>query len=334
LKPKRLLVAVMSGFWADREVLVTGATGFIGGRLAEAIMDRGGHVRALTRDASRAEFLAEQGAEVVEGDITEPDGFAIGDPDVVIHAAAWVAFGIPSSKQEIYRATNVDGTKHVLAAAKEASVGRFCHMSSVAAIGPTPGGLYPEERATTKRYPEFQSLYSETKHAAHEHVVENHGSLRTVIPMPSVVLGLGGDFTGLMEAFLDGNVWNLKGDNPTGYVHVDDVVEGTLRAIEHGEGPYIFNDRNLTLRELWQLFADASGQDAPDREAPLWAAKALAYAVQTPYKLRGKVPPLSIELIEALEVPLTYSSRRAREELKWEPQLEAHLAEDFSQLQG
>jgi dihydroflavonol-4-reductase len=323
----------MSGFWGGREVFVTGATGFIGGRLARAVVDRGADVTALTRDADRAADLAEAGAEVVEGDITEPDGFDIGDPDVVIHAAAWVAFGIPSAKEGVYRATNVDGTKHVLAAAKDADVEVFCHMSSVAAIGPTPGGLYPEERAVEKRYPEFQNLYAETKHEAHEHVLENHGSMRTVIPMPSVVLGIGGDFQGLMESLLEGTLWRIEGDNPTGYVHVDDVVDGTLRALQHGEGPYIFNELNVTLNELWDLFADVTDEPAPEREAPLWAAKAFAYLLQAPYKLAGKVPPLSVELIEALEVPLTYSSRRARAELKWEPAMEDHLAEDFQQLQ-
>jgi dihydroflavonol-4-reductase len=323
----------MPGFWADREVFVTGATGFIGGRLARAIVDRGGHVTALTRDVSRAEDLAAEGAEVREGDITEPDGFELGDPDVVVHAAAWVAFGIPSAKEEIYRATNVDGTKHVLAAAKEAGVERFCHVSSVAAIGPTPGGLYPEERAVEKRYPEYTNLYEETKHEAHEHVLENHGSTRTTLPMPGVVLGPRGGTGGIMEAFLEGTLWGLEGDNPTGYVHIEDVVDGTLRAIEHGEGPYILNDRNLTLNELWALFAETSGHPAPDREVPLWAAKLLAYAIQTPYHLLGKVPPLSVELVEALEVPLTYSSRRARDELKWDPDLEGHLEADFAELQ-
>jgi dihydroflavonol-4-reductase len=324
----------MSGFWEGRDVFVTGATGFIGGRLVREILEAGADVTVLTREANRAEDLAAAGAEVQEGDVTDPDGFAIGDPDTVIHAAAWIAFGIPSSKEKLFRATNVAGTENVLAAAKDAGVDVFCHVSSVAAIGPTPGGLYPEERAVEKRYPEFQNLYAETKHAAHEHVLENHGGMRLVVPMPSVVLGVGSGFQGLMEAFLEGNVWRLTGDNPTGFVHVEDVVEGTLGALEHGEGCYIFNDRNLTLGELWDTFAEASGQPAPDRTAPLWAAKLLAHVVQAPYKLAGKVPPLSVEMIEALEVPLTYSSRRARDELGWEPAMGERLPSDFTQLQS
>lgn len=324
----------MSGFWADRDVFVTGGTGFIGGRLVDELLDRGAHVTVLTRDASRAGDLREAGAQVQEGDVTEPDGFEVGDADVAIHGAAWVAFGIPSGKEETYRATNVDGTKHVLARARKAGVERFCHMSSVAAIGPTPAGLYPEERALEGRYPEFTNLYEATKHAAHEHVVENHGSMRTVLPMPSVVLGTEGDASGLLEAHLEGTLWRVRGDNPTGFVHVDDVVEGTLAAIEHGEGPYVFNDRNLTLNELFDLLADVSGEPAPDRELPLWVVKLAAHGIQVPYHLLGKVPPLSVELVQALEVPLTYSSRRARDELGWGPDLEGNLEATFRELRA
>lgn len=332
-KPGVVRVGSMAGFWSGKDVFLTGATGFVGGSIALELVDRNAQLTVLTRKADRASDLADLGADVQEGDIRTPDGFRLPEADVVVHAAAWVAFGIPSAKEEVYHATNVEGTKHVLTAAREASVDRFCHMSSVAAIGPTPGGLYPEERAVEQRYPEFLNLYEETKHAAHEHVLDTHGSMRTTVPMPSVVLGIGSGFQGLMEAFLEGTLWGVKGDNPTGFVHIDDVVDGTLRAIERGEGAYILNDGNLTLNELWQVFAQTSGEDAPDREVPLWVVKALAYLVQAPYKLRGKVPPLSVELVEALEVPLTYSSRRAREELKWEPNLPAGLEKDFRILQ-
>ncbi|MDX1611363.1 MAG: hypothetical protein R3185_03270, partial [Candidatus Thermoplasmatota archaeon] len=70
----------------------------------------------------------------------------------------------------------------------------------------------------------------------------------------------------------------------------------------------------------------------PERSLPLWVLKAVSTAVQTPYHLLGKVPPLSREIIDALEVPLTYSSQRAVDELGWQPSLVDRLAEDFQAL--
>lgn len=322
----------MAGFWTDREVFLTGGTGFIGTQLARRMRDAGAEVTVMTRDAARAEHLAEIGCDVHEGDLTDPDTIDVHGADTVVHGAAWVAYGIPRAKEELFRETNVDGTKHVLQAAKDAGAERFCHLSSVAAIGPTPAGLYPEERAVEGRYPTYKSLYEETKHKAHVHVLEEHGSMRTTLPMPSVVLGLGSDFEGLLRSYADGMRFGLKGDNPTGFVHVQDTVDGILAAIEHGEGPYILNDRNLTFRELFALFEDVSGIPAPKRNLPVGLAKGLVSVLQTPHRLMGKVPPLSTELLRSLELPFTYSAQKARKELGWEPALEEHLAEDFHEL--
>jgi dihydroflavonol-4-reductase len=324
----------MSGFWSSQEVLLTGATGFLGSILARRMIDANAHVSVLTRDAARARDLEAEGATVVEGDITDPATFDIGTPDVVVHAAAWVAFGIPENKHELFWETNVEGTKHVLDEAKNADVARFCHISSVAAIGPTPSGLYPEERAVERRYPEFTSLYEEAKHAAHEHVLDNHGRMQTTLPMPSVVLGLDGDAGGLIRAHHAGKLWNVSGDNPTGFVHVEDVVDGILAAIQHGEGPYILNDENLVVDQLLDRFEQASGIPAPDHTIPLWVLKAAAGAIEPAYHLLGKVPPLSKSLLRSLELPMTYSSLRASEELGFEPDMVQNLEDDFAELEG
>lgn len=322
----------MADFWDGRDVFLTGGTGFIGSELTRRMLKQGADVTVMTRDAENASHLTELGAGVHEGNITDPDSIEIGDADTVVHGAAWVAYGIPKAKEELFRATNVDGTKHVLAAAKEAGVERFCHLSSVAAIGPTPAGLYPEERAVEGRYPHFESLYAETKHEAHVHVLENHGSMRSTLPMPSVVVGLGSDFEGILRSFVDGMSFSIKGDTPTGFVHVQDTVDGILAAIEHGEGPYVLNDQNLLFDQFIQLLEAVSGIEAPDRKLPLSVVKAATAVLEKPYLWRGKVPPLSTELLNSLESPKTYSSAKARDELGWEPEMERYLEEDLAEL--
>ncbi len=250
----------------------------------------------------------------------------------MIHGAAWVAYGVPSKKAELFKATNIDGTRHVLEAAKDAGARTFCHLSSVAAIGPTPAGLYTEERVHQGRYPEYKSLYEETKHKAHVLVEENAGSMRTVLPMPGVVLGLDGEFDALLRGYVDGKLWSMRGDNPSPFVHVEDTIDGVITAVEKGKGPYILADQNLTFDQLLHVFEEASGIPVPDRRVSVGVAKAGATVLQVPYHLMGKVPPLSRELIEQLEIPYTVSAQRAVDELGWDPDMVGHLREDFREL--
>lgn len=322
----------MASYWTDRRIFLTGGTGAIGSKLTELMLGLGADVTVLSRHPDRARHLEREGATLVQGDITDPDTIPIGDVDVVVHAAAWVAYGIPETKRELFRRTNVDGTRHVLQAAKDANANRFCHVSSVAAIGPTPAGLYGEDRAHERRIPLYQSLYAKTKHEAHVHVLEEHEPLRATLVMPSVVLGEGTFTEPLLQRFADGLTFGVDGDAPTGFVHVEDTVDGILAAIEHGEGPYVLNDRNLTLQELLEVFQQASGEPAPTRMLPLGLVKTLARLVETPYRWAGKVPPLSTEILDSLEKPHAYSAARAHEELGFTPSLEAHLSRDFDRI--
>src|SRR3954468_7128588 len=95
-------------------VLITGATGYIGGRLAQRLVtEEKVHVRALVRTAQKGQWLADLGCEVVTGDITDPKTVqeAAAGCQVIFHAAAWVSER--GSKAEIW-AVNVAGTQHVV----------------------------------------------------------------------------------------------------------------------------------------------------------------------------------------------------------------------------
>src|SRR5680860_409832 len=100
-------------------ILITGATGFIGGRLAKAALNRGDQVRCLVRDAERAAHLEAAGCELIVGDLGTPEALrtACDGTDAVIHAAANYEVGIPKRDREPMRQANVVGTENLLEAA-------------------------------------------------------------------------------------------------------------------------------------------------------------------------------------------------------------------------
>jgi NADH dehydrogenase len=110
-------------------ILVTGANGFVGGHVVHALRADDRPVRALVRDRRKAgERLEAWGCEVVEGDITKPETLraAVDGCDAVIHLVA-----IRQGRREEFQRIMVDGTRNLIAAAREAGVGRFVHMSAL-----------------------------------------------------------------------------------------------------------------------------------------------------------------------------------------------------------
>src|SRR5438094_5808647 len=129
--------------------LVTGATGFIGSRVARRLVERGERVRVLARPGSRRENLAGLPVEVAEGDLTRPETLkaAVADCAVVYHVAADYRLSAPDPRA-LYR-TNVDGTRHVLEAACEAGAERIVYTSTVGAVGIPEDGTPGDETTPT-----------------------------------------------------------------------------------------------------------------------------------------------------------------------------------------
>jgi nucleoside-diphosphate-sugar epimerase len=118
--------------------LVTGATGFVGSHLAEALRRRGDEVTALARSSRKAAALAPLGVRVVPGDLHDREALAcaVEGADIIYHVAGVIA----ARNEAEFLAANREGTRHLLAAAEAASVGRFVLVSSLAAAGPAPHG--------------------------------------------------------------------------------------------------------------------------------------------------------------------------------------------------
>ncbi len=161
------------------KALVTGATGFVGSHLAEALHRRGDAVTALARSAGKAAALAHLDVRVVAGDLHDHAALtrAVEGQDVVFHVAGVVA----ARNEADFLAANRDGTSNVAEAARRAGVGRFVLVSSMAAAGPTSLG-HP---LTGAEPPRPVTAYGRSKLAA-EAVVTGSGLPWTIIRPPMV----------------------------------------------------------------------------------------------------------------------------------------------------
>ncbi|MFZ0089863.1 MAG: aminotransferase class III-fold pyridoxal phosphate-dependent enzyme [Solirubrobacteraceae bacterium] len=322
--------------------LVTGATGFIGGHLAQRLVQEGHQVRCLARSTSDTSLLETLDVEIADGDLTSPRSLAraAAGCGYVLHCGALVSDW--ATTDEITR-VNVAGTTNVLRASVDASVRRFVHFSTTDIYG-YPGGVAIGESHRASR---FANWYAETKRAAEAEVCRarrGHG-LDAVILRPSTVYGprcteVVGDIS---RAIRNGNMLLVDhGRAIAGLCYVDNLIDAAIVALGHhaasGEAFNVSDGLDVT----WKQFTDglAAGLGCPEVRwsLPYWMAHGIGFSLEHGYRLlrrttRLHTPPLlSRQAVHVLGRNQDFSNRKARELLGWEPRvgyaagLEATLA--------
>ena len=257
---------------------VTGGTGFIGGRMVERLVGDGWDVAALVRSPDRAARIRALGAALVPGDVTQPGTFsgALKGADAVFHLAAYYALGV-SDRDQMMR-INVGGTEAVLRAAGEASVPRILYCSSIAALGSGPHGSVGDE--TREHHGDFPSIYEESKWFAHELALGLAKSgLPIVSVMPGAVYGPGDDsFISVLLGLYARKrlvVCSFR-DAVCSWVHVDDVVDGMVRAVDKAPAgeTYVLGGDNESIGRMLERVAPYTGIKPPRVWAPDWVARA------------------------------------------------------------
>jgi nucleoside-diphosphate-sugar epimerase len=267
-------LASINGALAGRKALVTGATGFIGGRLAERlVLENGVEVRALVRNLAGAARLARFPVTVIRGDVTSvPDlSAAIQGCDLVFHCA----YGTSGSQK--HRAwVNTEGTRRVLAAAQAAGVQRIVYLSTLMVYGQTGDGDL-DETAPRKR---FGNPYSDSKLEAERMALAS--GLPVAVLQPTAVYGpWGGVWTEtVLKTLKTGRQILINGGNGLANpVYVDDLVSAMLLAAVKdgavGEAFLVSSDEMVTWREMFSRFERMLG--GGPRTADMTEAEALAY---------------------------------------------------------
>lgn len=316
-------------------IFLTGATGFIGSRLAAALRERGDDVRALVRSPGKANALRELGCELVAGDLLGIDAEMLEGCDAAVHSAAVYRVGVTAAEATDMRQANVVGTERMLDAASAAGVSRIVYLSTVNDFGDTKGAVVDE--GYVRPAGSFVSAYDETKWEAHEAARRRaEEGAPIMIAMPGLVYGPG-DTSQMGEqvrAAMAGKLLYLT--FPTlgvNAVHVDDVVQGILLLLEKGRigEAYVLGGELTRARDMISAAAAAAGRRPPRFALPTWAIRLSAPLGRTPLGARLGVPPNVGELIDATD-GVTYWARddKARVELGYEPRnLATGMAETF-----
>ncbi len=264
-------------------VLITGATGFVGGAVARALRKRDDTVVALVRDPKRAGDLAALGVELVADDLSDVDELTdrMRGADGVIHAAGSYRIGTPKREHGAMWDANVGTTTCVLDAAEAAGVPRIVYVSTVNVVGNTHGKVVDE---TYRRDlgAGFLSWYDETKYGAHEVAEQRIASgAPVVIVLPSQVYGPG-DHTAFGEQMRLANAGRLRyraaDDVGVGLVHVDDLAAGIVAALDRGVvgQSYVLTGPVTTLRDAVEIAARIGGHGVPRLRIPTGLLRAMA----------------------------------------------------------
>ena len=303
-----------------RPTLVTGATGFLGWHVANKLLARGDIVRALVRDKSR---VRELDGEVVAGDLRDSKSLerAVAGCAVVYHVAAdyrlWA-----KDPSELYR-SNVEGTRNLLQAARDAGVERVVYTSTVGCIG-MPDDR-PGDEDSEVSLEEMAGAYKRSKFQAEQVAMEfARAGLPVVIVNPTAPIG-DHDFkpTPTGKIVVD----YLKGDLPafvdTGLnlVDVEDTAEGHLLACERGKSGqrYILGCENLTLQQILARLAAISGGKAPRWRIPYAVAYAAGLASTGWANLTGQEPRAPIDGVKMARKKMFVSLDKAKRDLGFNP---------------
>jgi predicted dehydrogenase/nucleoside-diphosphate-sugar epimerase len=248
-----------------RRVLITGATGFIGCRLAEILtLGKGWQVRALVHNPANASRLARLPVDMVQGDLRSPADMerAIADCDAVVHGAIGTEYG----NARAVRAVTVGGISNLLAVAGRTRLERFVHLSSIGIHDPALAGAIDE---ATPVAPAAGDVYGRTKAEAERAVLKAaRQGLPAVVLRPGCVYGPYGHtfVVNPLRALSEGRlVLRGSADSPANTVYVDNLVEAIVRALEApaaavcGEVFSISDGDTSTWSDYYGYFAEQLG---------------------------------------------------------------------------
>ncbi|MGL4460610.1 MAG: NAD-dependent epimerase/dehydratase family protein [Planctomycetia bacterium] len=305
-------------------ILVTGASGFVGGHVAEAFAKRGDSVRTIVRPTSASKLLEEWGVERIVGDLTDP---AVADEacrgvDAVVHCAAKVGDWGPIAE---YREVNVHALERLLqAAAKNTSLRRFVLVSS---LGVYPARDHYGSDETTPLPTKHIDAYTQTKAEGDRLAL----AFLEKTPLPLTILRPGFVYGPRDRTILPRILSNLKEGRVMYFgsskkvlnnTYVGNIVDAVFRALEKPATGGVYNIRDAELvskRHFFETIADLAGLPRPSATLPLSVAYPMCWLMETGGWLFSTPPVLNSARLKFMGLNLDYSIAKAQRELGYAP---------------
>ena len=306
------------------KALVTGGTGFVGSHLVRTLLEAGHQVRVLHRTSSKLTALDGMAYESAIGDVTDLTSLQIAceGMDWVFHVAAVADYW--RADVDFMMQVNVEGTRHVLQAARENRVKRVIFTSSAACIGPRKEA--PADENTAFMSPKKYFPYGYSKLLAEEVVAEAVAGGQDVVTVNPVVVIGPGDLNVISGTFiLQTRRFGMLTPITSGgisVIDVRDVAAAHLAAAEKGRSGerYILATENYSYGEWFGMIAEAVGVRRPRIVVPNFVLPIAAHTNDLLRKI-GIKTPIDANQIRLGDKPVYYDAGKMREEL-WHPRIE------------
>jgi nucleoside-diphosphate-sugar epimerase len=312
----------------SKHYFITGATGFVGGHLAEACVARGFTVSTIARANSDTSLLEHLRVTVHRGDLADANlvGKALDGANVVVHCAAKVGDWGPV---EEYRVVNVEALRGLLDACRGKKLDRFVQMSSLGVYAARHHYGTDESEPLPERH---MDGYTQTKVEAEKLALEHQRShgIPVVVLRPGFVYGPRDRtvLTRLIRLLRAGGVRYLgSGEAALNTIYVGNLVDAVFLAVDQpraiGQIYNLTDGERVSKRRFIEAIAEGMGIEKPSKSVPLWLARILAWAMERKARRSGakEAPRLTQARVKFLGLNLDFSIEKAKRELGYKPRV-------------
>jgi nucleoside-diphosphate-sugar epimerase len=307
--------------------LVTGASGFIGSHIAEALKKRGEEVIALVRTTSKVDFLKEIGVELRYGELNDPDSLkeALKGIDRIYHSAAladeWIS-------PEVAHKINVEGTRNLLEAARQQNVGRVVYVSSLAVLGMHDHHGTPADSPYQKSGDPYIDSKIDSEQLARDY---NRGyGLPVTVVRPGFVFGPRDNkfIPRVLEKIKENRFMFVgSGKNKINAVYIENLTDAILRAGDSdkamGQVYNVTNDSGMDIQTFIYKVSDVWGIDRPVKHIPKAVAFFMCHLLEGWARMThsDKPPYITKTRIKLLTLNLDFDIDKTRKELGYDPSI-------------
>ncbi|NTV45687.1 MAG: NAD-dependent epimerase/dehydratase family protein [Chlorobiales bacterium] len=311
----------------ETTILVTGATGYIGSALVQALHQQFGsgvHIKALVRKTSSREVLGGTPVEFVEGDLHDPVSLwrATEGVDVVFHVAALVSYQ-QIDFRKLYKA-NVIGTRELIDACLKNGVKLLIYTSSIAAVGVLHDGAINPESAAFQDW-QHRFGYMKSKYLAEMEVLRGVAEgLDAVIVNPGVVIGQypgslfkKGAAAKLLIDIYEGNIPYYPAGG-VGFVDIEDTVAAHIAAWKHGQTGSRYNvvSENLSYKELFErIGAFPYSHSRTAQPLNRWMGRMIGGTSEIISVVIGSTTTVTLDGVRLAERKLYFDNEKSKQEL-------------------